>query len=504
MKANYLSTSTVCSLFLFLSILLGKGALSLASNIESSPLSETSIVWVDQQKGDDQNPGTAERPVRTILKGVKLCPENGELAISSGTYDLNSTIVITKNMSIVGGYQEGQATPLKTRIQGSSGASLFVLDNAIVSLKNLELSGRASNSNEYSKAVLNIIQGKTTFTNVKIMAPDGVSGKNGREGINGIQGRQGSNGESKSGGSGASGHDSNYGGSGGWTNTGQKNKDWGFTCSTWGGVDDGYSGGPGDTRSYASGGKAYGRDNYNAWTPNRHSGKDGATGKSGSCGAKKAGRVKGVHQNFGFMNGSNYQFSNMNNYNHGEDGKNGGGGGGGGQGQSGINITYCKSSRSYPGGGGGGGGSGGMGAKGGEAGQLGVSSIAIYTEGATLTFVSNVRILTGNAGNGGSGGNGVIGGTGGTGGTGGNGAYGRGGKGGNGGNGGSSCGGSGGNGGSSIGILMKNATTIISGKAIYSLGNAGEGGKGGAAPSCAQSGEKGSNGLSKETFNLNR
>ncbi len=149
----------------------------------------------------------------------------------------------------------------------------------------------------------------------------------------------------------------------------------------------------------------------------------------------------------------------------------GGGGGGGAKGKS-----MCAGAS------GGGGGVGGCGGKGGTGGQAGGSSLGIVSLNASLTFVS-VSIKVGIGGDGGNGGDGQVGGSGGNGGNGGLGndtGQGlvdacNGGKGGQGGQGGK---GGGGRGGHAIGIAHTGAAMPPTMGATFVKGTAGLGGLG--------------------------
>jgi hypothetical protein len=169
----------------------------------------------------------------------------------------------------------------------------------------------------------------------------------------------------------------------------------------------------------------------------------------------------------------------------------GGGGGGGSRGGE----RYCGIG---PGGGasGGSGGAGGCGGKFGEGGGFGGASLGLVAVGATVRVLQGVSITTGNGGHGGNGGRGQLGGMGGAGGIGGdstNGslqgcAGGWGGQGGNGGNGG------GGLGGPSIGIAALGLSVLTPFGVEFTIGQAGPGGLGGGDDTNAGRGQDGGRG----------
>ncbi|WP_437276839.1 hypothetical protein WME90_37140 [Sorangium sp. So ce375] len=139
------------------------------------------------------------------------------------------------------------------------------------------------------------------------------------------------------------------------------------------------------------------------------------------------------------------------------------GGGGGGGSRSRVDMIQCRAGAPQGGAAGGSGGSGGCGGKAGQGGGYGGSSLGIVALGGAEITVETSTLVTGRGGNGGAGGTGQLGGRGAAGGNGGK--YldhmawqacdgGTGGKGGNGGNGG------GGLGGHSIGVATVGVTHV--------------------------------------------
>jgi hypothetical protein len=163
-------------------------------------------------------------------------------------------------------------------------------------------------------------------------------------------------------------------------------------------------------------------------------------------------------------------------------GVNGGAGGAGKPGQGGGGGGGAKGKTMCAGASGGGGGAGGCGGHGGTGGKAGGASIGIVSLGATLSFEA-VTIALGAGGKGGDGGDGQGGGTGGNGGNGGNGSANglsdacNGGKGGQGGQGGK---GGGGRGGHAIGIAYTGTTAPATkgGVTFAPAGTPGDGGSG--------------------------
>jgi hypothetical protein len=158
------------------------------------------------------------------------------------------------------------------------------------------------------------------------------------------------------------------------------------------------------------------------------------------------------------------------------------GGGGGGGSRSRFGAIQCRPGEPQGGAAGGSGGGGGCGGKAGQGGGYGGSSLGIVVLGGAEITMEASLVVTGRGGNGGAGGTGQLGGRGGAGGDGGNSRWEEwyacdGGKGGNGGNGGN---GGGGLGGHSIGVATVGITKVSFERgADFRLGGAGNGGPGG-------------------------
>ncbi len=178
-----------------------------------------------------------------------------------------------------------------------------------------------------------------------------------------------------------------------------------------------------------------------------------------------------------------------------------GSGGGGGSPGAGYNaiVSGCHDRAGGAGGGGGSGGCGAPAAAGGTGGGASVG-ISIRLRSGSGPTLENVRIVTNSGGRGGDGGQGASGGTPGSGGLGGGAEFWcarRGGRGGDGGRGGAGGGGGGGCGGGSYGVFLDGPpsmaydTVLTDGTDIELIGVAGQGGEGGFSPGAA-----GANGLS--------
>jgi hypothetical protein len=198
-------------------------------------------------------------------------------------------------------------------------------------------------------------------------------------------------------------------------------------------------------------------------------GNPGATGDSGGPGS--GGSVMGDALTLtGIANSDNTD---------GGTGKPAQGGGGGGGAKSGM---FCPGATDGPGASGGGGGAGGCGGKGGGGGKTGGSSIAIVSLGTKLTL-SQVTLASGKGGKGGDGSGGQNGGTGGSGAKGGTAAMLMpsidGCKGGDGGKGGGGGPGGGGRGGHALGIAYVSAPMTMPMIKTFTPGTPGSGGAAG-------------------------
>jgi hypothetical protein len=208
------------------------------------------------------------------------------------------------------------------------------------------------------------------------------------------------------------------------------------------------------------------------FSDNKNLGENGMEGKQGANGSGGEGCIESKYsvENGLWVGGKGFS---------GKEGSAGGGGGGGGAGGGTETSSDCSGGYLYNfgfddlGGSGGGGGSGGCGGKSAEGGGYGGGSFGVFvlTEKGNMKFpvLSKNKIWTGKGGKGGKGGDGGLGGAGGYGGKGGKESEseqtwcaGEGGNGGNGGAGGYGGAGGGGCGGASYGIFISGYTSVPS------------------------------------------
>jgi hypothetical protein len=403
-------------------------------------------VFVDGMAGDDNNPGTKAKPLKTIAKGIQAAGAKPRVYVCAGTYAEDVVLGQQNAVSIYGGLVCGAwtyspaarpkigATTMAFKVDGASKPVVFA-DLTLASIDATTPSG---------SSIAALVNGSTdvTFRRVSFQAGAGMSGTSGTTGTNWSAVQQS---DAKIAGNAGNGT------SGGGTHACMLCTD--SVNST---------GGSGGGGGLTPGNGNAGAPNLNGMNPN-----DGAGGGSG-CTAGHNGKEAAAAANasgastLGTLDAAGWTPSS------GLDGKNGGPGQGGGGGGGGTSVN---------GGGGGGGGCGGCGGAAGKGGSGGGGSVGLAIVSSMVTVVASDM----SAKAGGSGGNGSAGQAGQAPGYAGNAAS-PGCNGGNGGGGGAGGAGGGGAGGISAGIVVKGAmmptvdmaTTMI-------VGAAGTKGNGGAA-----------------------
>ncbi len=422
--------------------------------------------------GSDGNPGTKDRPKRTIQAAIDAAASQGkDVYVSEGTY--SESLTLKSGVSIYGGYsrQNGWARSdaYHVVIMGGTtavfcnGQSNIVLDHLRVYAANATAAGSSS------YAVRLVSCQNVTIRKSLLQADDGgpgAAGSNGSAGAAGSPGGDGAPGCEDSsgwcdtcnrppGGTGGHGCGGNNGGTGGTAGHGGGNGGTGGS-----GIGPGGAGGAGGSCDRDWNGSC----GIGCWN-----GSPGSPGGNGANGTDGAGG-----QAFNTASTSFYVASNGSS---GTNGQAGGGGGGGGGGHGGDDD--CDSYGSA----GGGGGGGGCGGTAGSGGGGGGGSFGLWASSSSNVRVLDCSIVTGDGGSGGSGGSGGAGGAGGPagsgGGYGGNGEQDDGGcgaDGGPGGRGGRGGHGGGGGGGPSVGIVFRLCSSCSQSGNAFTLGSAGSGG----------------------------
>lgn len=430
-------------------------------------------IFVSATLGDDSNPGTMDKPKKTIGAGIlaAVAQNKRDVLISEGDYVENVTLV--DGISLHGGYRASEnwkryPGAYATVLGGTVTLTATDIASPTRVSQMLFVSKSGSKPGEHSiGAWLANCSQALVFEQCAFRAGSGAAGavgKNGQDGASGGAGGTGGNG-CENGGlvcehcsqppQGAAGTSvcGRTGGAGGAPGLGDQPGKAGSDgcCTTPGG----------------------------AGGPPRQPGQQGLNGANGADGSNGVGgQAYPILLPTGILVGA------------GQDGApgghgNGGGGGGGGGGNPQGCIDY--------GGAGGGGGGGGCGGEAGTGGGPGGSSVAVVAWQCQAKFIKCTFQTSagGNGGAGGSGGNGGVGGVGGNGG-GGHEGSGPGGKGGNGGKGGRGGHGGGGAGGSSIAILCQGPSVPFLSSPTFLLGEPGKGG--------ASLGSPGEDGLKAETL----
>ena len=429
-------------------------------------------VWVSASSGDDNHPGTPERPVKTLARGIELAHEGPGRVYACGEVYAEA-VKLPDGIGLFGGfdcqdlrawqYIGGEQKRAEIQAPVAVGALLLpesARESWIGDVK--VVAPGAEEPGGSSIAVLALPGSRARLRRTEVVAGHGADGANGADGSadgqpapKGVTGHDGSDACTLDVGAGGvavttacDGTDSSSG-EGGDANGVAAN--------------DGLAGAPApdfDSSEYGAGGHGEDLEKGSACT----SGNGGAHGRDGDngLGGKSDGQLT-VQGYFGAAGGD------------GQAGVPGQGGGGGG-----ASLGVCGAGPKG-GAGGGSGGSGGCGGTGGKGGQAGGSSIGFALLSGEI-YTEDVRITTGNGGRGGNGGFGQAGGQGGLPGYGGLSAPGgaQGGcAGGVGGLGGYGGWGGGGHGGHSIGFATVPGANLQQGEAISFLGKAGPGGLGG-------------------------
>lgn len=424
-------------------------------------------------KGADFNPGTADRPLRTIWQAMDLAREGvTEVRIATGVYSNGFSLV--GGVDIIGGCDPDtwQAQPdsfavVTTYSSPIAGRSIS-LDTRI---RNLDV--RVSTDRSSHALFLTGCGDRLHFVNCRFASGDGVDGTEGPDGSDAIT--VSPEGSGRPGGAGAC-ADSLLvpGGVNDWTY-------WGA------GGDGGLPGQPGeDGRS-------------GAFTPVGDPGTGGAGGEPGQPGADGLDGHDGADgvdgrpaPARGFFYAEQYRTYQAGSGTDGNGGEFGGGGGGGGGSTTGS------------GNGGGSGGSGGNGGRHGAGGGGGGHSIALVCRNSSVVF-RDCRFTAGDGGDGGDGGDaghGTAGTPGGSGGTECTDQVGAGGTGGQGGRGGDGGAGAGGHGGSSFAVYVDGAAQpTFAGDCAFAHGEGGAPGRGGL---CADGVQRAAGGLAGLAGNVYR
>ncbi|WP_437757935.1 PGRS family protein [Sorangium sp. So ce1389] len=451
-------------------------------------------VFVSVAKGNDENPGTSDKPVKSLPKAIALA-ETAKKPVYACADEFTGPVEVPEGITLFGGLQcdEGwrwignnvkttlTAPPgtIPLTITATTNGSAVRLDDIHVVAKPIPQDGTAKPGTSSIAAVVASVT-QLELKRCVLEAGDAAPGLDGepyeqpaKAGENGNAGKNACT-------------DSNVDGGDFQVND----------CGTPEEIDDSIGGAGGDGQSVAGGSGQEGTPPGTVSNAGRGqvgttacasgmTGEDGANGEPGD-GATGDGSITPE----GYIGASGAP---------GTSGTTAQGGGGGG-GARGVPTTTTTPPRSCPdgtpplgGASGGSGGAGGCGGAGGKGGGPGGASIALISINSELSF-NDVTIKTGSGGKGGNGGPGQDGGMGGMGGP--RGEYPEGssnllhgcdgGPGGTGGNGGT---GGGGRGGHSIGIAFEGATPALKG-VTFELGEPGVGGAGSDANHDGESGRQ--------------
>lgn len=411
------------------------------------------------QAGVDTNPGTKEKPVATIGKGIDLAsPTAKDVLVAKGTY---TNVVVDTSVEIYGGYAPlgwARSATSKPAIEDETTA-ILVRDGARVLLQLMSLKATAATAPGSSVYGLRVVGGSSvTLQSSTVTAGPGTAGMVGPAGDDASDGAKGLNGASGS-------CDYTSGGQGGAPGTGP-----GSAGGRGGDGNYWASGDPGAKGAGAGGGNG---GAGGAWGLFGEDGSNGGIGASGSDGAPGTGGSPLTNSAVTVWIGRSGSA--------GTDGAMGAGGGGGGAGGGQGTIPGGPLVLPGTGNGGGGGGAGGGAGRAGRGGGAGGGSFAVYLYESEIQISSSV-LTAGNGGAGGAGGPAGSGGAGGLGGIGGSNCtseIGRGGNGGRGGAGGDGGAGGGGAGGPSVGIFIG---AFSSSRDVSTTITFGSGGPGGSSP----------------------
>jgi hypothetical protein len=462
----------------------------------SGDVNENCGIWASSSRGDDGNPGTQDRPVKTLSKGIALAGMElkkggrGHLYACGETYA--EVVVLPDGVSLFGGFDCSKGWKYvgfdkRAVIEAPPALAALTLpasekESQIADVK--IVASDAQESGGSSIAVLALAGSKAAFRRVEVVAGNGADGADGDDGSHDGQPAQ----------KGLTGNDGADActleeGLGGAVVTTQCDDD---TQSSGG------EGGDGSELAANAGG-----DGFPAPDPNPQLLGAGGPGQAAALGAVCKGGTNGAHGKDGDHGGGGFGFGRLTKDGYigvpggdGTPGKPGQGGGGGG---ASLGNAMCGAAP-HGGSGGGSGGSGGCGGKSGKGGQAGGSSIGVALLSAGLRE-QDMIIRSGNGGNGGNGGVLQLAGQGGLPGYGGIGFVGPGGAlngcaGGVGGHGGDGGSGGGGTGGHSVAIAYTEDNQLKRDGLTTSRGNFGLGGKGGAPA------KDGDHGVTSDTFPL--
>ena len=418
--------------------------------------------------GADSNPGTRQRPLRTLQAAVgRAAAQHKDVYAAIGAYDVGTGLELASGVSIYGGYNRAWKRSATYGVL-ITGAPQAVVGSGVhgVMVQLVTLHGSAADGDELSVYAARLVGSSVTFDHDHIVAGGARPGPAGASA--GTAGGPGGNGQPATGPNAPG-----AGGTGGGFDGGAGGPQ---CCGVSGGAQDGKPGqGPGG----GGGGKAS-PPSSNSGPPvmNGGPGGGGQPGTAGTAGTGGAAAADSAAETWAGKNGA-----------AGGNGQPGAGGGGGGGASS---YTYSSSGGSggASGSSAGGGGAGGAPGTGGSGGGYGGGSFAIYLWQSQVA-IRNSTVATGN---GGAGGAGRDGGAGGAGGTGGKGLWyqvNTGGDGGTGGAGGAGGAGGGGAGGPSIGVFRGGGSTAVATGSTFTLGAGGPGG--------ASSGQPGETGTATAT-----
>ncbi|WP_156338997.1 PGRS family protein [Chondromyces crocatus] len=432
-------------------------------------------VFVSSSQGDDEGPGTREKPLKTLARAIVRAQEQdaGGRIYACGE-EFQGPVTVPGGVTIFGSLDCAHGWTLtpnssktRTAIVARPGEIPLRIEgiSAPVRLEELDARARLDPEDPATRGMSSIAavaEGSVTMFRVLLDAGPGGHGKDGEgydtEALAGLGGNAGAD---------ACAAPASFGG-----------LEQLFDCGTPDFEEDDSIGGLGGSSTLTTGGD--GAAGWPGADDQPNGGKGGGTsqlcrpgdaGMAGQEGVSGAGATgTGTLTANGFLGAAG-----------GPGGKGGTaqGGGGGGAMRGGVGAMMCASQAMGAGASGGGGGSGGCGGLGGRGGGAGGASIALVSLGASLVFDGSVlSVATG--GKGGAGGPGQEGGPGGAGGPGGGKgttslaegcAGGKGGPGGAGGRGG------GGAGGPSIGLAFIGEAPSVEGLIVYGS-NGGRGGEG--------------------------
>jgi len=483
-----------------------------------SPSTADSSIYVSPQGTDSATCGsTYASACETVSEGITRCAASGgscDVLIDYGKYTPSSSLVLANNVSLVGGYVQGQpSSSYQSTILAPAGGAPAISGGSGVSsgLANLIVIGTPSTSADAASVTMqfNSMAG-LIMTNVNVQAGTGTDAANQSDASKGTDGADGSGvtpGANKctasdaSGGAGAPGYALKTSCSGNWASG----------CSYHCSQDGSGNWGVGGSYGQAGGGAPQGSQTKACYFGGSHG--TAPAGGNGVAGASASQQAAASSNRIGSFDATTGAWSPSTSAT-GERGLDGGGGGGGEA--SSPNISeHCKFLSSCGvgsgrGGTGGGGGSGGCGAGGGSGGLMGGGTFAIVLINTDLTVPStntlaatpSLKVAGAQGGSGGNGGAGAAGGKGGDGGKGASDAA-NGGPGGSGGDGGASAGGAGGNGGPSVGIVLVGTSKYTQAPTSIYPGASGAAGTGGAGSGSTPDGKPGQSGLAQATYQAN-